>query len=60
MDKRNLKLIRKKPYTIRARGTGTVLTVPAGWLALSGLSLNDKVFLYLDGEDMLVSKNQYL
>jgi len=60
VDKRNLKLIRKKPYMIRQSGPTAVLTMPAGYLALAGLSLGDKVFLYLDGKDMLISKNQYL
>jgi len=57
--KRDLKLTRKKPYLLRRGSRGAVITIPTNFLSLSGMEIGDKVYLYIDGDDLVVSKNLY-
>lgn len=61
MNKKNLKSLSKRPYLIQRAGLrGTIVTIPANYLALTGMQVGDQIYLYIDGDDLVISKNQYL
>ena len=59
-DKSDLRLLNEKPYMIRLSGRGAVVNIPSSFLSLTGMKLGDRVYLYMQGEDLLVSKKSDL
>jgi len=56
---KGLKLLNEKTYLIRYSGRGAIVNIPSVYMTLAQLKVGDPVFLYMHGDDLVISKNLY-